>query len=132
MSTRSRLRRDESVLRRILRHRLAQIGLFLLLLLVVAAFRAPYISHLDPTIDLGGTRAITGEPFAPGQRIADSKFASQTFVLGADTLGRDVWTRVLYGARLSLEVGFFACVARPVHHQPAPARRAHGQKRSSA
>ena len=110
-STRSTARREQNVLQRLVRHRLAQIGLLLLLLLLMAAFFAPFISRLDPTADLGGTKAITGEPFAPAQAIADSKFAGQTFLLGADTLGRDVWTRVLYGARLSLQVGFFAMLS---------------------
>lgn len=109
-STRTRLRRDQSVLQRLMRHRLAQIGLFLLVVLLVAAFFAPRLSSLDPKIDLGGTRAITGEPFAPGQAISDSK-TGQSFLLGADTLGRDVWTRVLYGARLSLQVGVFAMLS---------------------
>ncbi|ONI45185.1 peptide ABC transporter permease [Candidatus Epulonipiscioides gigas] len=35
---------------------------------------------------------------------------NKTYLLGTDNLGRDVWTRVLYGARISLTVGLVASV----------------------
>ena len=124
-STRSTARRDQNVLQRLVRHRLAQIGLALLMLLLVAAFFARPI--VDATVNSSelqrevarqqklakpqdtralmsyskGIKPVTGEPHTP----------DATFLLGADTLGRDVWTRVLYGARLSLQVGFFAMLS---------------------
>ncbi len=100
-STRSVARRDESTLRRLLRRPMAWCGLAIIALLFVVAFLAPQMSHVDPTfIFPKGTNAL-GEPHAPGGG----------FPLGADTLGRDVWTRVLYGSRVSLEVGLFAMLS---------------------
>ena len=95
---------------RLLRHRLAQIGLSIIFVLVLVAFSAPLISRIDPTEALQKPAHIAnglsplGEPHAP----------SAGFPLGADTLGRDVWTRTLYGARISLIVGVFAMLTAVV------------------
>jgi ABC-type dipeptide/oligopeptide/nickel transport system permease subunit len=71
--------------------RFFQFGLLVVALMVLAAVFAPWIAPHDP---------IMGDPKAaylmrPGPR----------FLLGTDTQGRDVLSRVLYGARLSLSVG---------------------------
>ena len=103
-STRKPLRRDESAARRLLRRPMAWCGIAIIALLIGVALFAPQISKIDPTqIFPNGVNAL-GEPHAPGAE----------FKLGADTLGRDVWTRVLYGARVSLEVGFFAMLSSVV------------------
>jgi ABC-type dipeptide/oligopeptide/nickel transport system permease subunit len=81
---------------RILRERLRsdrffQIGLAVVVLMVVAAIFAPWLAPHNPiTGDLKGAYLV-----GPGSR----------FLLGTDTQGRDVLSRVLYGARLSLSVG---------------------------
>ena len=63
-------------------------------LVVAAALLAPWVSPHDPlTGDLRGAYLIS-----PGSR----------FWLGTDTQGRDVLSRVLYGARLSLSVGLIS------------------------
>ena len=36
----------------------------------------------------------------------DDPFADQTFIFGTDSMGRDLWTRVWYGARVSLLIAF--------------------------
>lgn len=71
----------------------------LLVLLVLAAFASklsPY-PH-DPKHGFDNALDALGVPHAPGAG----------FLLGADTLGRDVWTRLLFGARLSLSIAFCA------------------------
>jgi ABC-type dipeptide/oligopeptide/nickel transport system permease subunit len=67
--------------------------------LLVAIF-APLISPLDPQQSREGGMSLLGEPHRPGGG----------FLLGADSLGRDVWTRTLYGARISLLIGFSAMI----------------------
>lgn len=83
---------------RLIRHRLAQVGFAIILLLVLAAVFASKISPHDPKEILQNGVNAVGEPHPPGNG----------FLLGADSLGRDVWTRVLYGTRISLRVAFYA------------------------
>lgn len=81
------------VLRRFLRHRLAIGGSAILIAVVAAAILAPLVAPQDPTrIDLAAVR----EP------------PSLRHWFGADLSGRDVWSRVVYGTRTSLVVGFGA------------------------
>ncbi|MBX3010979.1 MAG: ABC transporter permease [Caldilineaceae bacterium] len=71
-------------------HRLAMIGLTVLLLLIFMAVAAPLISPHDP-YSLNA-RAIKAPP-------------SFTHILGTDTAGRDGWARLVYASRVSLSVG---------------------------
>src|SRR4029079_1896332 len=74
--------------------RFFQLGVLFVSLVVAAAVLAPWISPHNPlTGDLRGACLIS-----PGAR----------FWLGTDTQGRDVLSRVLYGARLSLSVGLIS------------------------
>ena len=45
-------------------------------------------------------------PYAYDQSIARMKPPGAQFWMGTDNLGRDVWSRVVYGARISVTVGF--------------------------
>jgi len=72
-------------------NRLAMAGLVLVALLAAAALAAPLVAPHDPTaID---ARMILVAP-------------SAEHLLGTDDLGRDVLSRMIYGARISLAVGF--------------------------
>lgn len=72
----------------------AVIGLIVIALLAAVAVFAPIIAgHRDPLAQ--NLSATTLPP-------------SLSHLLGTDKLGRDVFTRLLYGARLSLEIGFVA------------------------
>jgi peptide/nickel transport system permease protein len=87
-------------LRRLAARRTALFGLVVLLLVVVTALAAPLVSPFDPVEqDLGDLRL---KP--PGFRDA----AGRLHALGTDHLGRDLLTRVIYGARPALLVGFAA------------------------
>ena len=77
----------------LLRHRGALIGLVILGALATMAVAAPWISARDP-IRTAPREALQ----APGAR----------FVLGSDQFGRDVASRVLHGARVSLLVGMIS------------------------
>ncbi|MCE7985965.1 MAG: ABC transporter permease [Caldilinea sp. CFX5] len=71
-------------------HRLAMIGLGVLVLLIIMAVTAPVISPHDP-YSLSA-RAIKKPP-------------SFEHILGTDTAGRDGWARLVYASRVSLSVG---------------------------
>jgi hypothetical protein len=70
-------------------------GLLVLLMLGVAVF-APFLFTTDPTA------------LAPAQAHARSPSAQWWF--GTDMLGRDVYSRVIYGTRVSLTVGFAVAI----------------------
>jgi peptide/nickel transport system permease protein len=73
------------------RNKGAMVGLFLVLLLVIAAVGAPLLSPYDPL------KMVIRERL---------KAPSIQHLMGTDQLGRDILTRVLYGGRLSLMLGF--------------------------
>ena len=87
--------RGHGTLRRLLRHRSFMIGFSVILLLTLAAVLAPLISPVDPSAMRVRLR------FRP---------PSSQFLFGTDMFGRVVFTRVLYGARVSLFVGIAVCV----------------------
>ena len=79
--------------RRLIRHRLGMIGLVMLVILVVSAVFAPLIAGIDPAVtDLRNK----------------NESPSAEHILGTDAIGRDVWARLVYGARVSLSVGLVA------------------------
>lgn len=79
--------------RRLWRHKLGMLGLVMLLLLVVSALFAPTLAGIEPAkTDL----KLKNNP------------PSAEHLLGTDAIGRDVWARLVYGARISLSVGLVA------------------------
>lgn len=76
----------------IARNRLVLFGGALVVVVLVAGLLSPVIAPYDPT-------AITPDALAP---------PSRAHLFGTDDLGRDIFTRVLYGARISPIVGLLA------------------------
>jgi peptide/nickel transport system permease protein len=77
------------------RHPAIAIGSALLLAMLLIAVFAPWIGTVDPTA------------LAPARRTREP---SAAFWFGTDMLGRDVYSRVLYGTRVSLTVGFAVAI----------------------
>ena len=77
-------------LRRVLRSKGALVGLGLLVLLALVALLAPLLPLFDP-IQIDPPRAL----YSPGL----------PYLFGTDQYGRDVFSRVLFGSRISLVVG---------------------------
>ena len=73
------------------RHPTIVLGGALLLVMILIAILAPWLGTVDPTA------------LAPAKRTREP---SAVYWFGTDMLGRDVYSRVLYGARISLFVGF--------------------------
>lgn len=71
------------------------VAIILLGLIVLAAIFAPYLGTMDPV------------KLNPGKRLA---LMSSEHWLGTDAYGRDIYSRVLYGARVSLIVGLGAAI----------------------
>ena len=86
------------VAKRLMRRPLAMFGLVVILVIVLAALFAPLIAPFDPAEQLFDGLTLDGAPLPP----------NATFWLGTDLLGRDLFTRLLYGARTSLIVGVVA------------------------
>jgi peptide/nickel transport system permease protein len=81
--------------------RLVAAGLGFVLAVAIVALAAPWISPQDPT-----RQSLRGRLAAPTLEGADGR----AHLLGTDHLGRDVLSRVIWGARVSLLVGFAAVV----------------------
>lgn len=92
LGARRSLVRRNVVVRRLLRHRGALVGLTILLLLLLLALLAPLVAPYDPIKPSGG--AIKGP--------------TAQHWMGTDNIGRDIFSRVIFGARISLRMGFIA------------------------
>lgn len=76
---------------------------FVTILMVLAAIFAPLIATTNP-FDPASLNLMNGFS-APG---VPNQFTGESFWLGTDDQGRDVWSTILYGLRISLFVGFMA------------------------
>jgi len=81
------------VWRRIRRSPPALIGLTIVCIIAAAAVFAPFVAHADPL-----AQDLSNQAAAP----------SAHHFFGTDKLGRDVFARIVYGARISIRIGFLA------------------------
>ena len=89
----------EGAWRRLLRHRLFMSGMALFAVVLVLAALAPWIATTDPT------KLSIRTKFRP---------PSGEFLFGTDNLGRSLWSRTVWGARLSVEIGVSVVVLNAV------------------
>src|SRR5919202_3197478 len=89
---RARAGRGRDLWRRLRRSKGALVGLVILAVLVVVALAAPLLSPFDPI--KVSDRAL----YSPGV----------PFFFGSDQYGRDIFSRILYGARISLVIGLIS------------------------
>ncbi|SEE11373.1 peptide/nickel transport system permease protein [Rhizobiales bacterium GAS188] len=82
-------------LRRLFRRKLVLIGALVLTIIVIAAILAPFVTSFPPTAMRLARRLRPPDP---------------QFWFGTDEFGRDVYSRVIYGARASLSIGFAVVV----------------------
>jgi peptide/nickel transport system permease protein len=71
----------------------AMLGAAVIALIVLAALLAPFLAHTDPL-----AQDLAHQSLAP----------SAAHPMGTDKLGRDVFARILFGARISIRIGFVA------------------------
>jgi peptide/nickel transport system permease protein len=72
-------------------HTMGKAGLFLISLILIAALFAPFLRTVDPHAE-GDFEDILTPP-------------SLSHWLGTDDLGRDIWSQIVYGSRISLMIG---------------------------
>jgi peptide/nickel transport system permease protein len=85
----------KGVYRRFMRNRVALTGMSLVMILYCIAILAPFLATHDPNAQ---ENIVQTRYQAPGAQ----------FVLGTDKFGRDVLSRIIYGSRISLSIGFVA------------------------
>lgn len=90
-------RRTDSRIRLVFRNRAALVGGIIVLVATLVALVAPFVAPYDPEALVGGALLPPG---------------SSGHLLGTDDLGRDVLSRLMHGARVSLTVGLLvACIS---------------------
>ena len=86
-----------------------RIGGATLLALFVVALAAPWLGTVDPTLFDAASRDL--RPGEAGEIISlDGEATRHVFIMGSDSFGRDIYSRVLYGTRVSLIVGISAAL----------------------
>ncbi len=86
------------ILSEIARQPLTCVGILLIAAVVFAALAAPWLAPFSPDAQPFDGLSLEGAPLPPGPK----------YWLGTDTLGRDLLSRLLYGARTSLVIGLVA------------------------
>ncbi|MEK8028761.1 ABC transporter permease [Pseudaquabacterium rugosum] len=77
-----------------------------LLVLLLVALMAPWMGTIEPTaMDYDHISVPAGT--AAQVALPDGRSVAHTFWMGSDNVGRDIWSRVVYGTRVSLLVGLF-------------------------
>jgi peptide/nickel transport system permease protein len=95
-----RLARRYVFLLALLASRKASFGVAIVLLIVIGAALSPLLAPYDPDIQSLGARLLP-----PLAHVHD-----QFHLLGTDQLGRDIFSRLIYGARISLVIGVSASI----------------------
>jgi peptide/nickel transport system permease protein len=94
---------DNDILYSLLRSPVTMLAGVVTVVLILAAFAAPWISPQNP-FDPATLNLMDG--FTPP--LQENEFTGNRFWLGADAQGRDLFSAILYGLRVSLFVGFAA------------------------
>ncbi|AVO44096.1 ABC transporter permease [Phreatobacter cathodiphilus] len=98
-----------TVWRKLFRSPNVVVGLAIVLVMVFIGLIAPLIATSDPTAINPGAR--NRHPMAEStMRLDDGTRATVKHYMGTDTLGRDVFSRVVYGARVSIFIGVAVAV----------------------
>ncbi|MFN5512901.1 MAG: ABC transporter permease [Burkholderiales bacterium] len=101
--------RQVSTWQRLSRNTSVRVGGIVLALLVLISLAAPWMGTVDPTLFDPASRDLL-----PGQKgeitTLEGESLEHTFLMGSDSFGRDIYSRVIYGTQVSLIVGLFTAV----------------------
>lgn len=98
---RQRMSPTMEALRRLLRHRSAQVGMFLLGFMILVATFAPLIAPYDPLVRVKDAKRRD----TPCIHLFGCPVEKPQAIMGIDSNSRDLFSRVVFGARLSLQIG---------------------------
>lgn len=87
-----------NVIKALLSRKLSALGLLIISTIILAAIFAPWITPYPPELQLFEGLTLEGAPLPPNAQ----------FWLGTDLLGRDLFSRLVYGAQTSLIIGVIA------------------------
>ena len=87
----------KEIWRRLKKDKLAMLGLIIIVAIIVLALCAGLVAEYDTVIKLNSKMRL--------------KPPSAEHWFGTDSYGRDIFARCLYGARISLSIGFFSAAA---------------------
>jgi peptide/nickel transport system permease protein len=97
--------RRRSVFGRVIANWSVRLGGGVLCTLILATMIAPWLGTIDPTaIDPSSGNFLPGTR-ADFNNLSGEVIPNHWFLMGTDSLGRDIWSRALYGARVSITVG---------------------------
>ena len=99
---------ESALLYRFKRDKVAIASFSVLLLLVVLSFSAPLIAPFDP-YDPTQIDIMDADVPPLWQTAGDVRF-----LLGTDAQGRDIWSSMLYGTRISITIGLFAVLLQSI------------------
>jgi peptide/nickel transport system permease protein len=92
------------IFRKVWKNGAVRFGLIVLGALVAVALSARFLGTVDPSAMDGGV--MNAAPGHAGEfMLLDGSSVQHKFWMGADSFGRDIWSRVIYGTRISLIVG---------------------------
>ncbi|MEN9315733.1 MAG: hypothetical protein RIS35_2126 [Pseudomonadota bacterium] len=98
-----------SVWKRLAANWSVRIGGVLIAILAVIALLAPVLGTVDPSLFDPGSRDLL--PGAQGEIMTlEGETLKHTFLMGSDSFGRDIYSRVIYGAQVSLLIGVACAV----------------------
>jgi peptide/nickel transport system permease protein len=86
-----------------------RVGGATLMLLVLVALAAPWLGTVDPSLFDAGSRDL--RPGMTGEiTTLEGETLKHSFLMGSDSFGRDIYSRVVYGTRVSLLVGILCAL----------------------
>jgi peptide/nickel transport system permease protein len=96
--------RQQSTWERVRANLSVRIGAAVIGFLVVIALIAPWLGTVDPSLFDPASRDL--KPMAYGEiTTIEGNTLKHRFLMGSDSFGRDIWSRVIYGTQVSLIVG---------------------------
>ena len=94
----------KNALRKVFANGSVRLGGGVLLLLILMSIFAPWLGTIDPTmLDPGSQNLLPGTTNV--FMTLDGDEFEHFFLMGSDSLGRDIWSRTLYGGRVSITLG---------------------------